>query len=76
MQIRTFLRIMVDNLFINNPFCKAVIALVNFCKEQGLIGSSELKILKNMPLKKLEEEKVYQKKFIFKNNHSSGVYYK
>ena len=76
MRGRTFLRIMMDNLFINNALCKAIFALINFCKEQSYYGHNELKFLKNMPLNKMEEKYSYKNKFIFKSNHNSGVYYK
>lgn len=70
---RTFLRIMLDNLFINNAFCKAILALVNFCNEQRYYNNRELKFLKNIPLNKEEQKTIYQKKFIFNSNHKTGV---
>ena len=73
MQGRTFFRIMIDNLFVNNALCKAIFALVNFCKEQSYYGQKELKFLKKMPLNKIEEKKVYDKRFIFNSNPNSGV---
>ena len=76
MQIRTFLRIMMDHLFINNVFAKTLFALVNFCKEQSFYRQNELKFLKKVPYNKLESKNTYQKNFIFKNNQTSGVYYK
>ena len=42
MQGRTFFRIMIDNMFINNPFCKAISALVKFCNEQSIFYKKEL----------------------------------
>lgn len=73
MQGRTFFRIMIDNLFVNNALSKAIIALVNFCKEQSYYGQKELKFLKKMPLNKIEQNSVYDKRFIFNSNPNSGV---
>ena len=73
MQGRTFFRIMIDNLFVNNALCKAIFALVNFCKEQSYYGQKELKFLKKMPLNKIEQNSVYDKRFIFNSNPNSGV---
>ena len=73
MQKRTFIRIMIDNLFVNNAFCKAVIALVNFCNEQSYYGKRELKFLKKMPLNKIRQENNYKTKFIFNTTHKTGV---
>ena len=76
MQGRTFFRIMIENLFINNAFCKALFALVNFCKEQTYYNKKELKFLKKMPLNNIENQKTYEKRFLFNSNQSSGVSYK
>lgn len=76
MRGRTFFRIMIDNLFVNNALCKALASLVNFCNEQTYYGYKELKFLKKMPLNKIKQDSVYQKKFIFKNTQTSGVDYK
>ena len=73
MQGRTFLRIMLDNLFVNNAFCKAISALVNFCNEQSYYNRKELKFLNKMPLDKVEQDSVYQKRFIFNSAHKTGV---
>lgn len=67
MQGRTFFRIMADNLFVKNAFCKAIGALVNFCNEQSYYGRKELKFLKKMPLKNIEQDSVYKPRFIFKS---------
>ena len=75
MRGRTFFRIMIDNLFVNNVFCKVISALVNFCNEQRYYGHKELKFLKKMPLTKIKEDSTYKKPFIFNNNHT-GVNYK
>lgn len=73
MQGRTFFRIMIENLFINNIFCKTLSALVNFCKEQSFYYRKELKFLQKMPLKKVENKSSYDKRFIFTSNTNSGV---
>ena len=73
---RTFFRIMIDNLFVNNAFCKAIMALVNFCNEQSYYGQKKLKFLKKMPLTKVQTTQNYQSKFIFNPNQISGVDYK
>ena len=73
MRARTFLRIMLDNLFVNNVLCRTIQALVNFCNEQSYYNSNELKFLKKMPLSKTEQKTYYQKKFIFNSNHKTGV---
>ena len=76
MQGRTFLRIMFDNLFVNNAFCKALSALVNFCNEQSYYNRKELKFLKKMPMNTMKPNSVYRNKFIFNPNQTSGVDYK
>ena len=73
MQGRMFFRIMVDNLFVNNPVAKAISALVNFCNEQNYYGKKELKFFKKMSLNKVEKTSGYNKQFIFNGNQKSGV---
>ena len=73
MRGRTFLRIMLDNLFVNNIFSKTVNALVNFCNEQGIISPKKLKFSQKMTLNNIEKDSVYQKKFLFTNMQNSGV---
>ena len=73
MQGRTFLRIMLDNLFINNALCKSISALVNFCNEQSYFYKKELKFLKKMPLNKMGSENCHKTKFIFKTAYKTGV---
>ena len=73
MRGRTFFRIMFDNIFINNVLSKTINALVNFCNEQGFFGQQKLKFSQKMPLKKLENDCAYQKKFLFSNMQNSGV---
>ena len=76
MQGRTFFRIMIENLFVNNVFCKTIVALVNFCKEQSYYYRKELKFLKKMPLNKVENKTKYDNRFVFTSNTNSGVSYK
>jgi hypothetical protein len=68
---------MADNLFINNAFCKAIVALVNFCNEQQYYYKKELKFLKKMPLNNSKEyQTTYSNRFIFNKKQISGVDYK
>lgn len=76
MRGRTFLRIMLENLFINNTLSKAIIALVNFCNEQSYFAKKELKFLKKMPLTKTEQGNSYKNRFIFNSTYKTGVDYK
>ena len=77
MRGRTFLRIMLDNIFINNTICKTIHALVNFCNEQNLFDKKELKFSKKMPLNDLEQTYTYNNsKFIFTSNQNSGASFK
>jgi len=81
MQTRTFFRIMLDNLFINNPLCRAFTALVKFCNEQSYYGGKTLKFSENNPFNNTDifvecisrtekySTKSYKNKFIF----NSGV---
>ena len=72
MQGRTFLRTMLDSILVNNAFCKAIVALVNFCNEQSYYNRKELKFLKKMPLNKTEQNIIYDKRFLF-NTQKNGV---
>lgn len=56
MQIRTFLRIMFNNIFRDNIFARSVRAFVNFCCELDVLNYKSLKYNKSMPLS-LEETK-------------------
>ena len=76
MRGRIFFRIMLDNLFVNNAFSKTIRALLNFFNEQSYYGQKKLKFLKNMPLNKIEQNNIYDKRFILNNNIKSGVNYK
>ena len=75
MQKRTFFRIFVDNLILNNAFCKAIASLVNFCNEQSYYNRKKLKFLKKMPLNKTEQNNSYNK-FVFKPHSKTGVDYR
>ena len=77
MQARTFLRIMLDNIFINNVFAKTISKLINFCNEQDLINYKKLKFSKNLPLHKKEKNDIINNsKYIFTDLRNSGVNYK
>ncbi len=76
MQGRTFFRIMLDNLFVNNALSKAIIALVNFCNEQNYYNRKELKFLKKMPLNNIKQENYYKNRFIFNAKQKTGVDYR
>ena len=73
MQGRTFLRMMMDTLFINNALCKSLAALINFCKEQNYYNRKELKFLNKMPLNNISEDQVYKNKFLFNTDKVSGL---
>ena len=76
MRGRTFFRIMIENLFVNNALCKALSALVNFCNEQSYYSRKELKFLNKMPLNKVKQDSVYKNRFIFNSTQHTGVDYK
>ena len=76
MQGRTFLRIMLDNLFINNAFSKAISKLINFCNEQQYINHKKLKFSKKIPLHKVEKNDIINNKYIFTDLRNSGAPYK
>ena len=69
MRGRTFVRMMIDNLFVNNAICKALSSLVNFCNEQAFFNKGKLKFSKKMPLNIVEQESNYKTKFIFLRFH-------
>ena len=73
MQGRTFFRIMIDNLFINNAISKTILALVKFCNEYSFYSKKELKFLQKMPLKKIEQKNKYDNRFIFNTNPKIGA---
>lgn len=75
MQGRTFFRIMLDNLFVNNVFCKSISALINFCNEQSIYNQSKLKFLKKLPLENIKQKELYKNRFIFNTDNTSGVKY-
>ena len=73
MQGRTFFRIMTDNLFVNNPICKTIAALVKFCNEQSTFGTKELKFSKKMPFNRTVQTYEYKNRFIFDSKQASGA---
>ena len=74
MQGRTFFRTMFENLFVNNAFCKALAALVNFCNEQCYYGKKELKFLKKMPYNRVGKSNAsYPNKFVFRATEIHGA---
>ena len=73
MQGRTFFRIMIDNLFVNNAIGRTIAALIKFCNEQSYYGKKELKFLRKMPLKKLEQKNKYDNRFVFNTNPKIGA---
>lgn len=50
MKIRTFLRIMFNDIFHENIISKAIQALVNFCYEFNIFGTKALKYNRNVSL--------------------------
>lgn len=76
MQGRIFLRTMLDKLIVNNPICKTIISLVNFCNEYTGFYKKDLKFSKNMPLYKSRDVKSYKTRFIFNSSHISGASFK
>lgn len=73
MQGRTFYRVMLDKLFVDNIFCKTLSSFINFCKEQGGYTPQELKFLKNVPLIKKEVHNTYKNRFIFDSSQLNGA---
>ena len=76
MQGRTFLRIMVDNLFVNNALSKAIINLVNFCNEFNSLVPKKLKFSQKRPLNNITNDSYYKNRFIFNKKENYGVDYK
>ena len=76
MRGRTFFRIMIDNLFINNTLCKTISAFINFCNEQNVYKQNKLKFSEKMPLNNVEQTNNYSTKFIFNTKQTSGVNFK
>ena len=56
---------MID-IFLENAVVKAIVSVVNFCKEQRYYGSRELKFLKNMPINNISIET--NNRYLFKNS--------
>lgn len=76
MQKRTFIRIMIENLFINNAISKTIAALIKFCNEQSYYGKKELKFLQKMPLNKKNQKNKYDNRFVFNTNPKIGANFK
>ena len=76
MNNRTFFRIMIDNIFLNNPVGRAISTLVNFCNNSTIYNKKNLKFLKKMPLVKKEPQITYDKRFIFDSSYMCGVHNK
>lgn len=70
---RTFFRIIIDSLFVNNPIGRAVSTLVNFCNNSTIYNKKKLKFLKNVPLTKEEKQLAYDKRFVFDSSYICGV---
>ena len=73
MQGLTFFRIMLDTLFVKNPFCRAIAGIVKFCNEQSILGRKTLKFSQKMPFTKTEQTYNYKTKFIFDGKQASGI---
>lgn len=52
------------DIFFDNAVVKSVISVVNFCKEQQIYDTHELKFLKNMPINKVESQT--SNRYVFK----------
>ena len=71
MQGLTFFRIMFDTLFVKNPLCRAISAIVKFCNEQNILYRKTLKFSEKMPFTKTEQTYNYKSKFIFDGKQAS-----
>ncbi len=61
---RTFFRIMLDSLFVNNSFVKTIESFVKFCNEQRYYSQNELKFSDKMPLNNIVKDN-YKNKYVF-----------
>ncbi len=57
MKIRTFLRIMFNDILRDNIISKTIISLVNFCYEFGIFGEKRLKNNKNLSLSMMDTKR-------------------
>lgn len=57
MKIRTFLRIMFNDILRDNIISKTIISLVNFCYEFSIFGEKRLKNNKNLSLSMLDTKR-------------------
>ena len=66
MKNRTLIRTTLD-IFFNNSIAKSIKYFVNFCYEQRLYNSHELKFLKNLPISNIDITP-RENNFLFKIN--------
>ena len=57
MRIRTFLRIMFNDIFHENVISKTISSLVNFCYEFNILANKPLKYDKNVSLNMLDTKR-------------------
>ena len=62
---RTFFRIMLDNLFVNNALFESIIKLVKFLKEMEYFNHKNLKTLNKKTKNVIIKEDDYKNKFKF-----------
>lgn len=70
---RTFFRIMIDSLFVNNPIFKAIATFINLCNNSVVSNCDNLKFSKNIPLNKKEAESSIDRRFVFAKTGNLGV---
>lgn len=64
MQGRTFFRIMLDNLFVNNSLVQTIESFVKFCNEQHYYSPNELKFSDKKPLNNIMNDS-YKNRYVF-----------
>ena len=65
MQGRTFLRIMLDNLFVNNTLLNSITKLVNFYNEQRYYNNRELIFFKKIASNRIKKNDTNQNHYKF-----------
>ena len=65
MQRRTFLRIMIESLLVNNALARALREFLNFCNEQTSFCGKKLKFSEKMPYRHVEQTYEKTPKFVF-----------
>ena len=65
MQGRTFFRIMLDNLFVNNALFGTIIKLIRFWKELEIFNHINLKTLNKKTKNDIIKEEHYKNRFKF-----------